>query len=167
MRPKSIAAHDPGEGFHTPSGCVNPALVRAYDLRGEVGTTLTPADARALGRAYADAVAPGSRVAVGQDGRLSSPALAAALVEGLVAGGLSVARIGQGPTGMLYHAVHAHDLAGGIMVTGSHNPPDQNGFKLLVGREPVFGPALAELAVHGERSFERLDPNRDRQRDSA
>jgi len=126
---------------------VNPALVRAYDLRGTVGTDLTAADAEALGLAYAAALALGARVAVGYDGRLSSPMLEAALVAGLVAGGLRVARIGRGPTGMLYSAVHTHDLAGGIMVTGSHNPPDQNGFKLLLGREPVFGAALADLAA--------------------
>jgi len=128
-------------------GAVNPGLVRAYDLRGTVGTDLTAADARALGLAYAAALAPGARVAVGYDGRLSSPMLEAALVAGLVAGGLDVARIGCGPTGLLYSTVHTHDLAGGIMVTGSHNPPDQNGFKLLLGREPLFGPALAALAA--------------------
>ncbi|HYZ47624.1 MAG TPA: phosphomannomutase, partial [Sphingomonas sp.] len=116
---------------------VNPGLIRSYDLRGTVGTDLTQRDARALGLSYAAALRGERRVAVGYDGRLSSPALEAALVDGLVAGGAQVERIGRGPTGMLYHAVHTRDLDGGIMITGSHNPSDQNGFKLLLGKEPV------------------------------
>jgi phosphomannomutase len=126
---------------------VKPRIVRSYDLRGTVGTDLTAADATALGLAYAATLTPGARVAVGYDGRLSSPMLEAALVEGLAAGGLAVVRIGRGPTGMLYHAVHAQALDGGIMVTGSHNPPDQNGFKLLRGTEPVYGAALRDLVA--------------------
>ena len=130
---------------------VNPALVRAYDLRGVVGRDLTEADARALGRRYAAALLAGGgrRVAVGYDGRVSSPMLEATLVAGLIEGGAAVARVGQGPTGMLYFAVHDRGLDGGIMVTGSHNPADQNGFKLLLGTEPVYGAALREL-VSGE-----------------
>jgi phosphomannomutase len=126
-------------------GRVNPKLVRSYDLRGTVGADLIEADARALGLSYALALKGRRRVAVGFDGRLSSPMLAAALVEGLVAGGTQVERIGRGPIGMLYHAVHTRGLDGGIMVTGSHNPPDQNGFKLLLGKDPVYGTALADL----------------------
>jgi phosphomannomutase len=126
---------------------VNPRLIRSYDLRGEVGTDLTEADAHALGLSYATAVSGQRRVAVGYDGRLSSPMLEAALVGGLVEGGAQVERIGRGPTGMLYYAVHARDLDGGIMVTGSHNPPDQNGFKLLLGKEPVYGQALETLVT--------------------
>ncbi|HET8612490.1 MAG TPA: phosphomannomutase/phosphoglucomutase [Sphingomonas sp.] len=130
---------------------IHPGLLRAYDLRGRVGVELTEADAEALGRRYATALLRrgGRRVAVGYDGRLSSPMLETALVEGLIAGGAEALRIGRGPTGMLYFAVHAQGLDGGIMVTGSHNPPDQNGFKLLLGREPVHGEALAAL-VRGE-----------------
>ena len=126
---------------------LNPKLIRSYDLRGVVDRDLTGADARALGLSYAAQLAPAARVAVGYDGRLSSPALEAALVGGLVAGGLSVARIGQGPTGMLYFAVHERGLDGGIMITGSHNPADQNGFKLLLGKDPVFGDRLKALAA--------------------
>ena len=125
----------------------DPTVLREYDIRGTVGETLTPADAQAVGRAYARmaAEAGGSRIAVGFDGRLSSPALEAALVEGLAAGGMSVARIGLGPTPMLYFAVYHLDLDGGIMVTGSHNPPDQNGFKLMLGKAPLFGERLQRL----------------------
>ncbi len=126
---------------------VNPKLLRTYDLRGTVGAELTACDAYALGRCYAARLSStgGRRVAVGYDGRLSSPMLEAALVDGLVAGNVEVVRIGLGPTGMLYYAVHELGLDGGIMVTGSHNPADQNGFKLLLGREPVYGAALAAL----------------------
>ena len=129
---------------------VNPHLRRAYDLRGHVGTDLTEGDARALGLSCAAALPVGRdrRVAVGYDGRLSSPMLERALVAGLVAGGARPLRIGRGPVGMMYFAVHEHALAGGIMVTGSHNPPDENGFKLLIGREPVHGEALGELIGH-------------------
>lgn len=131
---------------------VNPKLIRSYDLRGQVGTDLTEADAHALGLSYAAALEGTRRVAVGYDGRLSSPMLEAALVDGLIGGGAIVERIGRGPTGMLYFAVHDRDLDGGIMITGSHNPPDQNGFKLLLGKEPVFGDKLAELVGKpGER----------------
>jgi phosphomannomutase len=124
---------------------VNPRLIRSYDLRGQVGTDLTEADAHALGLSYAAALEGERKVAVAYDGRLSSPTLESALVAGLVAGGAQAERIGRGPTGMLYFAVHDRDLDGGIMVTGSHNPPDQNGFKLLLGKDPVFGERLADL----------------------
>ena len=127
----------------TPSR-VNPRLVRSYDLRGVVGRDLTEADARALGLRVAGAV-PGGRVAVGYDGRLSSPALAAALCDGLAAGGAVAVPVGLGPTGMLYFAVHAQGCDAGVMVTGSHNPADQNGFKTVIGGAPVFGAALRAL----------------------
>lgn len=126
---------------------VNPKLVRAYDLRGVVGRDLTEQDAHALGLKVAAAVARAKRVAVGYDGRLSSPSLAQALAEGLSGGGAEAVAIGRGPTGMLYHAVHAHGLDGGVMVTGSHNPADQNGFKLLIGTEPLYGEGLRALAL--------------------
>jgi phosphomannomutase len=82
----------------------------------------------------------GRRVAVSYDGQLSSPALEAALAEGLADTGLEVTRIGRGPTPMLYFAVHHLDLDGGMMmVTGSHNPPDHNGFKMMLGTAAFFG----------------------------
>jgi phosphomannomutase len=126
---------------------INPAIVRSYDVRGRVGEQLRPTDAHALGLAYATfAGARGGRqVAVCRDGRLSSPELEKALVTGLVEGGLHVRRLGVGPTPELYFGVHAARLNGGIMVTGSHNPPDDNGFKLLLNGEPVFGAELRKL----------------------
>ena len=126
---------------------VNPRLLRSYDLRGVVGDALTTADAHALGLRVATAVRAegGARVAVGYDGRLSSPMLAAALGQGLAAGGVAAIGIGLGPTGMLYYAVHAAGMDAGVMVTGSHNPSDQNGFKIVIGGEPVHGEALRQL----------------------
>src|ERR1700740_3698095 len=114
---------------------LDPTILREYDIRGIVGKTLSIADARAIGRSYALvlAEAKGRRVAVGYDGRLTSPELEAALVDGLAAEGADVVRIGRGPTPMLYYAAATLGVDGGIMVTGSHNPPDYNGFKLVLG----------------------------------
>src|ERR1700751_5790966 len=110
------------------------SVLREYDIRGIVGATLSPADARAIGRAYATTIlrAGGKTIALGFDGRLSSPELAGALLEGLLSTGVHVKRIGLGPTPMLYFAIkHLHTDAG-IMVTGSHNPPTHNGFKIAL-----------------------------------
>jgi phosphomannomutase len=126
---------------------INPKLRRSYDLRGVVGTTLTPDDAHALGRAFASvAHARGlRRIAVSRDGRVSSPELEAALVRGLVEGGAQVFRMPMGPTPLVSYTIHRLGLDGGIMVTGSHNPPDQNGFKLHLGGHPLHGAALDAL----------------------
>ena len=118
----------------------HPTVLREYDIRGIIGETLSTADARAVGRAYATMLGKSSgRVGVGFDGRLSSPELEAALVEGLTESGLDAVRIGRGPTPMLYFAVHTLGLDGGIMVTGSHNPPTHNGFKIMRGKKAFFG----------------------------
>ncbi len=131
---------------------VHPSILRAYDIRGVVGETFNPRDVAALGRAFAaivrrDAPKCDGRplVVVGYDGRLSSPDLESALVEGLSTGGADVLRVGLGPTPMLYYAVHAFDAQGGIMITGSHNPPDYNGMKLMLGKGPFHGEQIQEL----------------------
>jgi phosphomannomutase len=125
----------------------DPTILREYDIRGLVGKTLFPADAGALGRAYGSALRRrgGQSVAVGYDGRISSPELEAALVDGLTACGLEVKRIGLGPTPMLYFAVFHLPADGGVMVTGSHNPADYNGFKMMLGHESVHGQAIKRL----------------------
>lgn len=127
----------------------DPTILREYDIRGIVGDTLHAADARAIGHAFGSMVRRkgGRRVAVGRDGRLSSPGLAAALAEGLAAAGADVIDIGMGPTPMLYFAVHHLATDGGIQVTGSHNPPDYNGFKMMLGRASFFGERIQELGV--------------------
>ena len=126
----------------------DPTILREYDIRGIVGDTLHAADARVLGRSFAAtlAAAGGRKVAVGYDGRLTSEELEAALVEGLAEGGVDVVRIGLGPTPMLYFAAATLGVDGGLMVTGSHNPPDHNGFKMVMLGKPFFGPAIQRLA---------------------
>jgi phosphomannomutase len=125
----------------------NSTVLREYDVRGIVGKTLSVDDARAVGRAFGTLVkrAGGSSVCVGYDGRVSSPDMEAALVDGLRRCGLRVLRVGLGPTPMLYFSVYHHDADGGVMVTGSHNPPDYNGFKMMIGKKPFFGEQIQEL----------------------
>jgi phosphomannomutase len=125
----------------------NRTILREYDVRGIVGQTLKPDDAYALGRSYAAlAVSEGARkVAVGRDGRTHSPEMEDALVRGLTEGGLDVVRIGMGPSPMLYFAVATLDVQGGIQVTGSHNPADYNGFKMLLNGRSVFGAEIQDL----------------------
>jgi phosphomannomutase len=134
----------------------DPTILREYDVRGVVGQTLDAGDARALGRAFATIVRRhgGTRLALGYDGRLSSPELAEAVEQGLRAGGCDVLRIGRGPTPMLYYAVNELNTDGGIQVTGSHNPPDHNGFKLMLGKRSFFGADIQELGrIAAEGAF--------------
>lgn len=133
------------------------SILREYDIRGIVGETVGENDAYAIGRAFATiALSQGGRkIAVGYDGRLSSPDLEAAIVRGLTEGGIDVVRVGLGPTPMLYFAVHHLDTDGGIQITGSHNPPTHNGFKMMMGKTSFFGDSiqtLGELAESGELS---------------
>src|SRR5262249_24637169 len=122
-------------------------ILREYDIRGVVGKTLFAADAHALGRAFAVMLAKtgGRTVAVGYDGRLTSPELEAALVDGLTEGAADVVRTGRGPTPMLYFSAATLKVDGGIMVTGSHNPPDHNGFKMVVGGKAFYGEAIQKI----------------------
>jgi phosphomannomutase len=129
----------------------NPTILREYDIRGVVGETLTEDDAYALGRTYAAMahVEDARTIAVGRDGRLHSGMLEAELIRGLTEGGISVMQIGMGPSPMLYFATHYLDVDGGIQVTGSHNPAEYNGFKLLLRGRSLFGAEIQEI---GERS---------------
>ncbi|WP_179505815.1 MULTISPECIES: phosphoglucomutase/phosphomannomutase PgmG [unclassified Sphingomonas] len=126
----------------------DPTIMREYDVRGVFGQSLGADDARAIGRTFGTLVMRdgGGAVVVGMDGRVSSPILEHALVEGLVASGADVLRIGMGPTPMLYFAaITLPGVAGGIQVTGSHNPPTHNGFKLVRDGQPFFGAAIQAL----------------------
>ncbi len=132
----------------------HPTLLREYDIRGVVGDTLFEADARAIGRTFGTRIIEngGTSVATGRDGRHSSPAMEQALAEGLASTGLTVHRIGGCATPELYFAVHHLSTGGGVMVTGSHNPPDYNGFKMMLGTGPFFGvdiQGLGALAATG------------------
>ena len=133
----------------------HPTSLREYDIRGIIGETLGEQDAYAIGRGFGTVVrrAGGKLVSVGYDGRHSSPALEAALVEGLNASGVDAVRVGLGSTGMLYYSVYELQADGGVMITGSHNPPDYNGFKMLLKDRPFFGAdirALGEAAAKGD-----------------
>jgi phosphomannomutase len=127
----------------------HPTSLREYDIRGIIGETLGDQDAHAIGRGFGTVVrrAGGDKVCVGYDGRHSSPRLERALVEGLMATGCEVIRIGLGSTGMLYFSVSELGADGGVMITGSHNPPDYNGFKMLLKDRPFFGADIRALGV--------------------
>mgnify|MGYP003334830037 FL=1 len=122
-------------------------LFREYDLRGIVGKELTADIAERVGRAYATHVqGRGAKtVTVGRDGRLSSPELYRALVKGLLAGGLNVVDIGICPSPLVYFSLHTLPVDGGIMITGSHNAAEYNGFKICVGKEAIHGEEIQEL----------------------
>ncbi|GAB5352112.1 phosphoglucomutase/phosphomannomutase PgmG [Qipengyuania sp. 483] len=130
------------------SHAFDPTVLREYDIRGIIGETLGADDARAIGRTFGSMLREqgGSRVAVGYDGRRSSPMLEHGLVEGLTASGCDTVRIGLGATPMLYYAEASdEDIHGGIQITGSHNPPNYNGFKMVFQGRPFFGSDIQEL----------------------
>ena len=126
---------------------ISPEIFKAYDIRGIVGKTLTPAAAELIGRAIgsqARAVAQ-TQVVIGRDGRLSGPDLSQALSRGLQSSGVDVIDIGRVATPMLYFATHELNTGSGVMVTGSHNPPDYNGLKMMIAGETLAGDAIEQL----------------------
>ena len=125
---------------------LDPSIFKAYDIRGVVPATLNAEVAEALGRAFGKAAAAaGERtVAVGRDGRLSGPQLSAALIRGLVAAGVDVIDVGMVTTPMLYFAAHTL-CTSGIQVTGSHNPKDYNGFKMVLAGRAIYGEEIQNL----------------------
>jgi phosphomannomutase len=150
----------------------DPTIIREYDIRGIVGQTLHAPDALALGKAFGTMVgrAGGKRVMVGYDGRTHSPTFESELIKGLLSTGMIIERIGLGPTPMLYFSVAHTKADAGIMVTGSHNPSDQNGFKMLLAKNlpgggPIYGEAIKKLAamaaandfISGEGSVSSVD----------
>jgi len=127
----------------------NPTILREYDIRGIVGETLNKEDVYAAARAFGTVIVRqgGSSVAIGYDGRLTSPDLEAAAVDGLGACGLKVYRVGRGPTPMLYLSTYMLETDGGMMITGSHNPPTHNGIKMMLGGKSFYGMAIQELGA--------------------
>ena len=145
-----MSERERSDGIHSTIS-IRPSL-REYDIRGIVGKTLHPADAFAIGRCFGShrrarrrQDASRSAMTAGCPARSSS----AALVDGLRASGMEVIRIGLGPTPMLYYAATTQETDGAVMVTGSHNPPDYNGFKMMLGRKPFFGAQIQEIGAHG------------------
>ncbi|MGY9005442.1 MAG: phosphoglucomutase/phosphomannomutase PgmG [Alphaproteobacteria bacterium] len=133
----------------------NPTILREYDIRGTIGVSLGEADGEALGRVLATWLAArgGKTVHVGYDGRDSSPILETALVKGLVMGGMEVTRIGLGATPMLYFSTVTSGADAGVMVTGSHNPPEYNGFKIMAFGKAFYGDdikLLGDMAESGD-----------------
>jgi len=133
----------------------DPTMLREYDIRGIIDQTLSAADANAIGRSFGTMIRRkgGSRVAVGYDGRLSSPMLAEALTAGLMSTGCTVLAIGPSATPMLYFATHHLSADGGIQITGSHNPPDYNGFKFVAHGAPFYGEqirTIGQMAAAGD-----------------
>jgi phosphomannomutase/phosphoglucomutase len=126
---------------------IPPEIFKAYDIRGIVGRTLTPGIVEQIGRAIGSEARDRGRtkVAIGRDGRLSGPQLSAALAAGLQASGVDVIDVGQVATPMLYFAAHRFDTLSGVMVTGSHNPPEYNGLKMMLAGETLAGEAIQQL----------------------
>ena len=138
---------------------------KAYDIRGIVGKTIDETFAEHLGRAFgSEAVAAGEKaVAVGRDGRLSGPGLAAALIRGLMSTGLDVVDLGAITTPMLYYVAATRGRRGchsGIMVTGSHNPKDYNGFKMVLAGRAIYGDDIQRLRTRIEAEDYVAKPGR-------
>ncbi|WP_169568587.1 phosphoglucomutase/phosphomannomutase PgmG [Sneathiella limimaris] len=125
----------------------HPSVLREYDIRGIIGETLSPIDAEAIGQAFGTLMIENgdNSVTVGYDGRATSPELEEALVRGLLSTGVNVIRVGMGPSPMLYFSTYELNTGNGIMITGSHNPPSHNGFKMILGKKPFYGEAIQEL----------------------
>ena len=126
---------------------LSPSIFKAYDIRGIIGKTLDADVARSIGLAFGSAVlAKGEHtVVIGRDGRLSGPSLITALAQGLQATGVNVIDLGVVATPMVYFGTHVLGATSGIMVTGSHNPPDYNGFKMVLAGEAIYGDAIQAL----------------------
>jgi phosphomannomutase/phosphoglucomutase len=122
-------------------------IFRAYDIRGIVGATLTAQVVRAIGQALGTLAleAGGTTIAIGRDGRLSGPELSAALAEGIAASGANVIDIGMVPTPVTYFAAYHLGCGSAVMLTGSHNPPDYNGIKMVIAGSTLAGEAIQEL----------------------
>ncbi len=126
---------------------MNPQIFREYDIRGVVDKDLTPDVVRTLGQGFGTHMAKSGHkeLVVGRDGRLSSKAFSEALMEGLTSTGCNVVDIGLCPTPVYYFSLFHLEKDGGMMVTGSHNPPDFNGFKISEGKSTIFGEKIQDL----------------------
>ncbi|HEY4373594.1 MAG TPA: phosphomannomutase/phosphoglucomutase [Burkholderiales bacterium] len=122
-------------------------IFKAYDIRGIVGKTLTNEGVEAIGQAIASEARKrgGKQIVIGRDGRLSGPELAGALAKGIRKAGVDVIDLGMVTTGMLYYAVYELEAGSGVMVTGSHNPPEYNGLKMVLAGEAIYGDTILSL----------------------
>ena len=126
---------------------MNSNIFREYDIRGIVGQDLTEETVAVLGKAIGTFFNQNGakRIAIGFDARESSPVFERLLTEGFNASGCDAVLIGRVPTPVLYHTVYTKDVDGGVMITGSHNPPDHNGFKICLGKQTLFGSQIQEI----------------------
>ncbi len=124
---------------------VTSSIFRAYDIRGVVKTDLRPDVVLLIGKAIGTLYPNCKKVAIGRDGRLTSKELSDNLIEGLRATGIDVIDIGEVPTPVLYYATHALGTGSGLMVTGSHNPPEYNGIKMVMGEKTLFGDMIQDI----------------------
>ena len=146
---------------------INPQIYREYDIRGVVDKDLTHDIAKRLGQGFGTHMARLGRknLVVGRDGRLSSPSYGEALIEGLISTGCNIVDIGVCPTPVYYFSIFHLDKDGGMMVTGSHNPPEFNGFKVSVGKSTIFGEEIQKLGrliekgefVNGKGNFSKFE----------
>ncbi|HEY0294026.1 MAG TPA: phosphomannomutase/phosphoglucomutase [Bordetella sp.] len=142
------------------------SVFKAYDIRGTVPDLINPDFARALGTALAARARKAgiAAVVVGRDGRLSSPMLAQAMVEGLTAAGVDALDIGQVPTPLVYYASYTQGTGTGVAITGSHNPPKYNGFKMMLGGKALYGDEIkqlpAEMAEAGSGKLAAATPGK-------
>ncbi|MFO7339018.1 MAG: phosphomannomutase/phosphoglucomutase [Lysobacteraceae bacterium] len=150
---------------------VEPGIFRAYDIRGVVGRELTPQVAALIGQAIGSVMAEEglTDIVVGRDGRLSGPELAGGLIEGLRRAGRNVIDVGMVPTPVVYFAAYHLRAGSGVAVTGSHNPPEYNGFKIVVGGQTLSGEAIADLyaRIRDGRLHQAAEPGRLAQEDVA
>lgn len=121
------------------------SIFREYDIRGVYGETLHDDDAYFIARAYSTLLPAGSTICIAYDGRLSSPTVSKRLIDGLLDSGINVVNLGLGPTPLAYFGCFHLDLDGAIMVTASHNPSEYNGFKMMLGKDSLFGDGIAQL----------------------
>jgi phosphomannomutase/phosphoglucomutase len=129
---------------------INPAIFRQYDIRGVWDKDLTPNIAELIGKGFASYLLKTVhkdkvKISVGRDARLHSPAIRDSLIRGLTESGIDVTDLGVCPTPLQYYSIHRLSLDGGVMITGSHNPPEFNGFKLSVGMSTIFGDRIQEI----------------------
>ena len=126
----------------------NPEVLREYDIRGIVGQNLTDNTAYTIGRTFGHVISSQfneKTIVVGYDGRLTSPKLHDALCEGLINSGINVTSIGMGPTPMTYFAHYHLNSNAAIVVTGSHNPPEYNGFKMVLNKHSFYADNIQKL----------------------
>ena len=148
---------------------VNPEIFRQYDIRGIYNRDLTPEIAHSIGAAYGIYLSQQKpeqtlKVSIGRDVRLSSSALRDALIKGIISTGVDVVDIGECPTPLQYFSMYHLALDGGIMITGSHNPPEFNGFKISVGRETIFGEEIQKIRRIVENSKQQTVSSKQKKR---